>query len=435
MIYWSPQPKQAQALKSNADEILFGGARGGGKTDAGMAWMLYEIKNPNYRGLVIRRNYKDLGDWIDRARQMYQHAGGKYVSEAFHFPSGAVIRTGHLADKDAYQKYQGHEYQKILIEELTHISREGLFEKLIGSCRSTDRTIQPQVFCTTNPDGAGHEWVKKRWEIPDVPKEVVRTEKNGRIFEFIPSTLHDNRYLMENDPGYLTYLESMGDEELKRAWIHGSWEGFNIEGAFYAKQLKEARIAGRITDVPYEPRLPVYTYWDLGMADSTAILFFQVNVGQWRLFDAYSGSGEGLAFYADVLEKKGYSYAQHFAPHDIQVRELGTGKSRLETAESFGISFDMAPNLRVYDGIDAVRTKFKDIWIDQTKCADFLEAIAHYRKEWDEKRGEFKSNPLHDWTSHYADALRYWAVTDIYVPDRNMEFKVYQNRHKTKSMR
>ena len=108
-IKWEAQPKQVIALECAADEILFGGSRGGGKTDAGMAWLMYDIANPKYRALVIRRNYTDLADWIDRGRAFYEGAGGKFTGDKFTFPSGAIIRTGHLADAEAYQKYQGHE--------------------------------------------------------------------------------------------------------------------------------------------------------------------------------------------------------------------------------------------------------------------------------------------------------------------------------------
>jgi len=134
-VVWTPQagPQFYATTAKWADELLDGGARGGGKTDTGQAWLLYDIDNPRYRALVIRRNYTDLNDWIDRAISFYHDAGGKFAGDKFTFPSGAVIRTGHLADKDAYQKYQGHEYQKMVIEELTHISREADYEKLLAS--------------------------------------------------------------------------------------------------------------------------------------------------------------------------------------------------------------------------------------------------------------------------------------------------------------
>jgi hypothetical protein len=184
-----------------------------------------------------------------------------------------------------------------------------------------------------------------------------------------------------------------------------------IQGAYYADNISQARKDGRITAVPYDERLPVMTWWDLGMSDATAIGFFQQHGLQWRLFDCYENSGEGLAHYAKILKEKNYNYSKHFAPHDIEVKELGSGQSRKEIAYSLGIPFQVAPKLPIQDGINAVRSRFSQLWIDETKCQRFLDCISQYRKEWDDKRGEFKKDPLHDWTSHFADMLRYWAVT------------------------
>ena len=200
----------------------------------------------------------------------------------------------------------------------------------------------------------------------------------------------------------------MSLDEFNQEW-HCSFEAA-IKGAYYAKELNDARNQGRICNVPHEVNLPVLTWWDLGIGDSTVIGFFQLVGKEWRMIDYYETSGEGLAHYAKVLQDKGYVYGEHFAPHDIKVRELGSGKSRLEMAKTLGIKFSVVSNLSIDDGINAVRTRFNTLWIDEVKCAQFINAIALYRKEWDDKRGEFKNKPFHDWTSHAADMLRYWAV-------------------------
>jgi hypothetical protein len=429
-IHWQPQPKQEIALQAIEDEILYGGARGGGKTDAGQAWLLYDIDKPRYRALVIRRNATDLDDWIDRAKHMFLPAKGTLVGDTFIFPSGAKIRTGHLKDDNAYTKYQGHEYQKLLLEEITHIASESNYEKLLGSVRSTIPEIKPQIFATTNPDGPGYKWVKRRWGIPDTPTDVIRTmdEDTGRSRIFIPSRVQDNPKLMETDPGYIKYLESIQDEDLKKAWLEGSWTGISLKGAYYRRQIQEARDEGRITSVPYEPMLPVYTWWDLGVGDSTCIGFFQLAGREVRMIDYFEASGEGLNYYASVLRSKGYVYAEHYAPHDIEVRELGTGKSRREIAANFGIDFRIAPNISIDDGINAVRMRFKNLWIDERKCEQFVDAISQYQKEWNDKMGDFKARPLHDWTSHAADMIRYWAVTTVHTPDLQLQTQIEANR-------
>lgn len=431
-IQWQPQPKQEIALASNEDEILYGGARGGGKTDAGQAWLLYDIDKARYRALVIRRNATDLDDWIDRAKVMFAPAKGVYVGDTFNFPSGARIRTGHLKDDNAYTKYQGHEYQKLLLEEITHIASEGNYEKLLGSCRSTIPEIKPQVFATTNPDGAGYTWVKKRWNIPDRPEGIIRTkdEKTGRTRVFIPSKVQDNPVLMTIDPGYVKYLESIQDDDLREAWLNGSWSGITLKGAYYVKQLQDMRKENRIGNVPYEPSLPVHTWWDLGVGDSTAIGFFQFVGRECRMIDYLEASGEGLNYYINELRLKGYTYGEHYAPHDIAVREFSSGKSRQEIAQVLGITFNVVPNIPIDDGINATRMRLKGLWIDHTKCAQFIDLIGQYQKEWNDKMGDYKSHPLHDWTSHGADMIRYWAVTNPPSIDFYLENRVMENRNR-----
>ena len=433
-IKWQPQKKQEIALRSNAQEILFGGARGGGKTDAGMTWLMYDIAHPKYRALVIRRNATDLSDWIDRARDMYHDAGGQMTGDTFVFPSGARIRTGHLADKDSYQKYQGHEYHKMLVEELTHISRESDYEKLLASCRSTVDELIPQIFCTTNPDGAGHEWVKARWDIIDNPTEPITTFKKGRKLVFVPSSVYDNKVLIEKDKGYVKYLESIEDPELRRAWLEGSWEGFGVEGAYYREQIRQTELNGKVVSDLYDPMLQVYTWCDLGMADSFSIGYFQIHNNQWRVIDYDEFEGEGLKSVINRMSQKEYNYAEHYAPHDIEVRELGTGVSRKETAATFGVRYNVAPNLSIQDGIDALRMRFPSLWFDKDKCKELISKLKRYHKEFDEKRGVYKAKPAHDANSHAADMMRYWAVSKLYQPDRQQEERILRNRSKNKSM-
>lgn len=432
-ILWKPQPKQILALKSNGKEILFGGARGGGKTDAGMAWLTRWIGHEKYRALVIRRNATDLSDWIDRAKHMYHPLGGKYVGDTFTFPSGARIRTGHLKDEDAYQKYQGHEYQKMLGEEITHISREKDFEKLLASNRTTVPELTAQFFGTTNPDGPGHEWVKDRWQIPDIPNGVVTTIKDGRKLVFIPSNVYDNPVLLEKDPDYLTFLKSLQDDELRRAWLEGSWEGFGVEGAYYRDQIRRAEEEKRIVDGLYDPMLPVYTWNDLGIADSFAIGYFQFAHNQWRVIDYEEFEAEGLKDAINRMNAKGYTYAEHYAPHDIEVRELGTGVSRKETARELGVDYNVVPKLGVQDGIDALRMRFVTLWFDAQKTQLLVKRLRRYHKEFDEKRGVYKNKPYHDENSHAADMMRYWAVSKVYQPNLLQDSRILQNRMNKRS--
>jgi len=184
-----------------------------------------------------------------------------------------------------------------------------------------------------------------------------------------------------------------------------------LVGSYYGQEMDLAFKDGRITDVPYDPRLEVHTAWDLGMSDSTAIVFYQESGTEIRIIDYYEASGEGLPHYIRILKEKGYDYGSHFGPHDIQVRDFSTGKSRLETAAIMGIKFKVAPKLGLLDGIDAVRIALRRMVFDKTKCARLIEAMRQYKKSWNDKMRCYSSHPDHDWTSHPADGMRTLVTT------------------------
>jgi|TARA_Y100000310_G_scaffold304804_1_gene344334 hypothetical protein len=183
----------------------------------------------------------------------------------------------------------------------------------------------------------------------------------------------------------------------------------SIQGAYYATEFKQIDSDERITRVPAEG-MPVHTAWDLGIGDSTAIWFIQPIGRELRVIDYYEASGVGLPHYAEVLQNRGYSYGKHYLPHDVTVRELGSGRSREETLRELGIKPEVVPRQEVDDGINAVRRILPMCWFDREKCGPGIEALRQYRTEFDERRKVFKSRPLHDWTSHAADAFRYFAV-------------------------
>lgn len=183
-----------------------------------------------------------------------------------------------------------------------------------------------------------------------------------------------------------------------------------ILGAYFGKEMAEAERQGRIKDVPYEPELPVYTAWDLGIGDSTAIWSFQVAGDEIRVIDHYEAHGHGLSHYAAELESKPYKIAKDYVPHDARVRELGTGRTRVETLINLGRKPSLVPAHKVDDGINAARMTIGRCYFDKTRCADGIEALRQYKTDYDEKLRTFKDKPRHDWTSHSADAFRYLAM-------------------------
>lgn len=189
-----------------------------------------------------------------------------------------------------------------------------------------------------------------------------------------------------------------------------------IKGAIYGPQIAKARRDGRIGRVPYDPALPVDTAWDLGVGDSTAIWFVQSDyTGAIHVIDYYEATGEGLPYYAKVLRERGYTYGTHFAPHDIDNREFGSGRTRKETASGLGIVFTVVPRQSLDDGIHAVRLLLPKCWFDEVKCEAGIEALTQYRWGWNEQLQENKNEPVHNWASHGADAFRYLALRQ-YTP-------------------
>lgn len=232
------------------------------------------------------------------------------------------------------------------------------------------------------------------------------------------------------DVGYLNSAKAVMTADEYAQEFECSFEA-SVKGAIYSKELEQARSGGRITRVPYDPALPVDTDWDLGVGDLMAIWFSQsLRSGEVRLIDYHSASGEGFPYYAQVLSQKGYVYGSHWAPHDIAVRELGTGKSRLDTAASFGLRFKLTPRItgaagvEIEEGINAARLLLPRCWFDAEKCKAGLEALMTYRRDYNKTLDEFKATPVHDKASHGADAFRGLAVRHK-VPREEEESRPY----------
>lgn len=181
-------------------------------------------------------------------------------------------------------------------------------------------------------------------------------------------------------------------------------------GAVYAKEYQAARDNRRFCNVPYDPALPVWTFWDLGIGDSTAIWFAQMHGAEIRLIDYYENNAEPLSHYVGVLAARGYVYGDDYLPHDAKARQLTSGKSSEEVLRALNRKVRITPKATLEDGINAARMIFSRCWFDESKTARGLECLQNYRREKNEKLGEFRPTPVHDWASHGADAFRYLAV-------------------------
>jgi hypothetical protein len=182
-----------------------------------------------------------------------------------------------------------------------------------------------------------------------------------------------------------------------------------VEGSYYGSIINDLEANGRIAEFPRDDLCRSFTAWDIGMGDSTAIWVAQVAGKEIRLLDCVENHGVGLDWYVSWLRENNYQSFDHILPHDVEVRELGTGKSRKEVLQEAGLNVTVAPRLSIADGIQATRRLLPRCWFHpDTKQG--LNALRNYRKEYDEKRSVFYDKPLHDWSSHFSDAMRYLAV-------------------------
>ncbi len=204
--------------------------------------------------------------------------------------------------------------------------------------------------------------------------------------------------------------EGVSDDMIQQEWYCSFTLG--IMGSYYAKYLELCRNDNRIGSVPYDRHVRVCTSWDLGYGDSTAIIFWQVVGQELHIIDHYENHGKELAHYAKILKDKPYIYDRHFAPHDIDRHELSLGLSPREVGADMGLQFVVLPTLRMSleSGIEAGRSIFPRIWIDEKNCKQLIIALENYRCEYDEGRAMYKPKPVHDKHSHSADAYRYMAI-------------------------
>lgn len=206
------------------------------------------------------------------------------------------------------------------------------------------------------------------------------------------------------------------DEDMYREYPSTWEEAFlaNVEGAYYSVQMQQVYKDNRICNIAYDSRYPVNTYWDLGVNDFNVILFVQAVGNEIRFIDEYHNHGEGLGHYVNVMKEKAYNYGVHIFPHDVEVQMLDAeGKTRRQTLVDLGVT-----NIRtvertkdINDDIEGVRKLFSRFYFDERKTTKLIEACQNYRKEWDDKLGQFKNNPKHDKHSHLVDPLRNLART------------------------
>lgn len=242
-------------------------------------------------------------------------------------------------------------------------------------------------------------------------------EKSDEWFAERLSVLDTNALAAEELDAARSEYHSIYGEDIGSAMFEQEYlVSFNaaILGAFYAREMVAVRNEGRI-DSALEaiPDRPVHRAWDIGVRDDTTIWWFQMVGAQLFILDSYSASGVGVDHYAEIVEQRrsehGWIDGKDYVPHDARVKEWGTGRTRVETMQGHGLNPHVVPQAGLLDGINAARRTIPRC-VFHDRCEDGINALEQYRREWDDDKKAFRANPLHDWSSHYADAFRYLAL-------------------------
>lgn len=279
------------------------------------------------------------------------------------------------------------------VDEAEPVTEEA-WTKLIPTLREEDS----ELWITWNPEGKRSP-THLRFRVNNKDPRYRIVEINWRDNPWFPDVLERQRKRdLEQRPDLYPHI----------------WEGDfrNVfEGAYYVKELSIALSSGRIGAVPYEPRLPAHTAWDLGKGVNMAVWVFQIDGGKIRVIDFIEGShDDGIPALVSKLNAKPYTYGIDWVPHDAKVKEIGTQKTRVESLQLLKRNPKLVTDHKVEDGIEAVRQTIGRCWFDNERTEFGLDALRQYRSEYDEKKLVFSDNPRHDWTSHAADAFRYLAM-------------------------
>lgn len=375
-----------------------------------------------------RRAGKEMTCWNYMISEAFQNVGTYYYLFP-HFSQGRKILWDG-ANKDGFRF-------------LDYIPREAI----VGDPNSSEMKIRLkngsliQIIGTnnynsivgTNPRGC----VFSEYSLQDpnawqLIRPILAENEGWAIFNFTPRGLNwaKDLYDMANsNPEWFCQLLTADDtnaitrEQIEAERQAGMSEDYiqqefycsftlGIEGSYYGKYIQEARDEDRISNVRYDASIPVHVAMDIGFGDSTALVFYQLVGLEVHVIDYYEKNGEPFSHYAEVIKKKKYIYGKFFAPSDADAHHISTGLSVKEVASALDMELTILPTtqLPLENGIEAVRSLFRNTWIDQTKCQQLIKCLENYVKIFDEKNSVYKNRPLHNWSSHGADAFRYMAL-------------------------
>ena len=375
------------------------GGRGSGKSHFFAERAVVEcIKRPGTRVVCVREIQRSLKESVkrlveDKIEALAVSDRFNVLNDQIRTPGDGLVLFQGMQDHTAESIKSLEGFDIAYVEEAQTLSARSL-EML----RPTIRKPGSELWFSWNPR-TDEDPVDKLLRGVEPPPNSIVVRANYDTNPFFPAVLEEERLydLKHNAARY------------KHVW-EGAYEPAAL-GAYYAQEMMEALAARRICSVPHDPSVSVQTWWDLGIDDSTVIWFVQYVGREIHVIDYIEDSDKALPHYAKELDRRPYRYDAHILPHDAGARELGTGKTREETLQSLGMrNLIVTPQQDVADGINATRLIIPRCWFDETKCARGLKALRNYRREYDDDKKVYKKTPLHDWSSHAADAFRTGAM-------------------------
>lgn len=377
--------------------------------------MIYNLEIGGYFAHIF---YRDIGFRLARKQKNYINIPPKVQSESgniypidetklsdYSLPKHTVANKSRITRRliKKLNNRKKHPYLEQLLSEKLFYST---ITSIVTTCNKVYDFIIPETksfftngFISHNtPRGKNHFW--------DLYNIALNNPSDWFVSKLsVLDTGHISLEDIKKEIG-----EGLMSEDLSQQEYFVSFE-LGVEGSYYTKLIDRMSLNGQLGNVPWDPSYKVYTAWDIGRRDCTSIIFYQVAGQIIRIIDCYERSKESLEHYVGIVKSKPYIYGSHFVPHDIKVNEWGSGITRIEKAKRLGLLLTVVENHLVEDGIEAVRSVLPRVWINTGTCAKLIESLENYRQSYDLKKKVYKKGPLHDWASHFADAMRYLAVS------------------------